>query len=234
MINKAKSIYIKNIKQLLILSIMIVLPVALFEELVLSKYQIDTTTLISDKLVVYLLVSLVLSEILIIYRITVIRLAFDDLLAEKRGISGLFDFSLRVWPKLFITELLLSLMIAIGFMLCVIPGIVIFVLSYYYIFIVVRDNVWGRKVFDASNAYARKNIALVIGFITISVILAFVFGSIDFAISFILKDFDIALSLANIVTYVILQLAAAFIDICIAVYLNDTKLEDEMPNDVNM
>ena len=231
---KAFELFKNNFKQILIFSLMILLPVTIIQEFLLvpfapelpevsqSASQEMLESYYSDtKILWYFLGAILLSLFTELYRIGTIKIAFEALEEKTVGISEIMDFSMRIWPKTIITTLLYALFVAFGFMLCFIPGILMYVIYFFYLQIIVLTGIWGRKALVVSSFYTKKILGK-------TVVVILVGMGLQFSVSLVASVFQIIIPntivSSVIVAFVLFagQLCSTYTDMLAAVFVHET------------
>lgn len=226
---KAFNIFKTKFSSIFILSAMIILPVYLIQEFLLvpftpeisvedaATYQMDT------KMIWYLLGALIVSLFTELHKVTIIKLTFESLESRDISVTEMMDFSMRIWPKTLLTTLLYALFVALGFMLFFIPGMMMFVLYYFYIQVVVIYGIWGRAALGVSSLYAKRMLNKTITIVLIGFVLQY---AISLGVS-LLQDVvpgRIASQAVGVAIFFVCQFIITFIDIFATVCVHDTNL----------
>jgi len=231
---KALELFKNNFFKIFILSLMILLPVSIIQEVLLlpnvpelprdaSQEMIESYY--ADPRVLYsYLAFLLLSLFSLLYRLAAIKLSFDTLESKSTGISEALDFSMRIWPKAIFTTIIFAIFIAFGFMLFVLPGIIMYIMYFFYLHIIVLLGIWGRGTFVISSFFTKKIFKKTIAAILLHVALKVAFSLIaSFAYGKIPNEM-----IANVVMVFIVfvgQICATYTDVLAAVYIKETKLD---------
>lgn len=213
-----------NIGKILLLSIIIVLPVYVFQEFFLVKYMPETTSMSDKNFMWYSVASMLLSALIVMFRIAVIKISFCELYGKNNTVSELMEFSMKAWPKSFLTTLLWGIFIVFGFMLFIIPGFIFYILYYLSQHVIVKDEIWGKNALFVSQLYVKNNILKII-------LLALLTFAVSFAGAFIL-DFlgrflgnsGLIFSGVSVVCMMLVQIVSSFIDVYIAVYMSEINI----------
>lgn len=110
----------------------------------------------SSKLLTYLGITMLLSAFSLIVQIGVmliVRNHRDGVVTEFRDV---FEMALRLFPKVLLTQILAGVLMAIGFLFCVLPGVFMYYVFYMIPYGVVYTELWGRKGLFVSSLYSRK------------------------------------------------------------------------------
>ncbi len=169
-----------NIANILLLILLISLPIALIQSCVVdARFDLDGVMHViseaqakleagerlasegalmdaSSKLLIYFCITMLLSAFSLIVQIGImlmVRNHRDGVVTEFRDI---FEMSLRLFPKVLLTQILAGIMMAIGLLFCVLPGIFMYYVFYMVPYGVVYTELWGRKGLFVSSLYARK------------------------------------------------------------------------------
>ena len=222
---KAFNIFKTNFSAIFILSLMIILPVYLIQEFLLvpftpeisaedaAAYSMDT------KMIWYLLGALIISLFTELHKVSVVKLTFESLESREISISEIMDFSMRLWPKTLLTTLLYALFVAFGFMLFFIPGMMMFVLYYFYIQVVVFYGIWGRSALGISSLYAKRMLNKTITIVLVGFVLQY---GISLGVS--LLQNVIPSQITAVAVFFVGQFIITFIDIFATVCVHDTNL----------
>ena len=139
--NNTIRIFKENFMKLLVLTLMIVLPVYLVQEVIIMPYFPAKMEVGDVRAIWYTLSIWLISLFLYVFRIAVIKLSYHSLEGKQSTISDLMDFSVRLWPKILLTTLLYAISVTCGLMLFFFPGI-IYILS----ICICPDRSVGEKV----------------------------------------------------------------------------------------
>ena len=213
---------------IMVLSLMIVLPVYLIQEFLLVPFTPelpeDMTGYRPDsKLLWYFLGMLLVSLLIELYKICIIKLSYETLESRAITVSEIMDFSMRIWPKTILTTLLYALFVAFGFMLLFFPGMMMFVLYYFYIQVIVMTGIWGKPSLGISSIYARKMLNKTI---TIVLLNLFIQYCISLAVALVQQQIPgtIASAAVGVLIFFAGQFIVTFIDIFATVCVHDTPL----------
>lgn len=231
---KAFELFKDNFIKIFILSLMILLPVTIVQEVLLLPFVPELPQDASEEMiasyyedprVLYALLGfLLLSMFTLLYRIGTIKLSFESLESRKIGINEIMDFSMRIWPKVMLTTILFAVFVAFGLMLFFLPGIVMCIMYFFYLHIVVLLEIWGRSTFAISSFYTKKIFSKTLAVIALWVVLQMMF---NFAAS-VVKSAIPDEMISNIAAAGILfvgQICATYTDILAAVFVKETKLD---------
>lgn len=119
----------------------------------------------SSKMLVYVALTTLLSSFSLVVHIGVmllIRNHRNGVVAEFRDV---FESALRLFPKVWLTQLLAGVFILFGLMLCFLPGIFMYFIYYMVPYSVVYTQLWGRKGLFVSSLYSRKYGKRIVGMI---------------------------------------------------------------------
>lgn len=226
--SKTFSIIKNNFGRLLILSFMIVLPVCIFQGLVLDKYMPENENMFDKKQIWYLAGLLLLSCITLLYKTCVIKISFDAISGQNNSISELMDFAMKIWPKMIATLIIWSFFVAFGFMFFIIPGIVFFVTYYLNQHVVIKEEIWGRNALMISQLYARNNIFKIIGSF-----FAYMGITVFCEVAFIVFErffvhYPSVCLVASLAEMWFIQVASSIIDIYLAVNMSQTKIDFDL------
>ena len=213
-----------NIGKILFLSIIIVLPVYIFQEFFLAKYMPENTSMGDKSLMWYSVVSMLLSALMMIFRIAVIKISFDELSGKNNTVSELMEFSMKTWPKSFLTTLLWGIFIVFGFMLFIIPGFIFFILYYLGQHVVVKDEIWGKNALFVSQLYVKNNILKIILLALLTFVFSFVGAFALDILSRFLGNSCLIFSGVSVVCMMLVQIVSSFIDVYIAVYMSEINI----------
>ena len=221
------AIFKDNFKILFLLSLMIVLPVYVIQEVIILPYFPDEMAVDDPKLIWYTLSVGLISLFIYVYRIASIRLAFNVLEGDgtyKSDIAGLMDFAVRFWPKIIVTALIYAISVAFGLMFFVFPGIIFFVSYVYYQYVSVKTGIWGRPSLMLSSMYMRKSLGYAAGIAFGTLVIRLIFTYIiDFVQSLIPNGFAETAAVVSI--YVFLELFMCIVDIFVSQYIYNTKID---------
>lgn len=226
---KAFNIFKTKFPAIFILSLMIILPVYLIQEFLLvpftpeisaedaAAYSMDT------KMIWYLMGALIISLFTELHKVTIIKLTFESLESRDISVTEIMDFSMRLWPKTLVTTLLYALFVAFGFMLFFIPGMMMFVLYYFYIQVVVLYGIWGRGALGVSSLYAKKMLNKTITIVLVGFVLQY---GISLGVSLLQNVIpnQIASQVTAVAVFFVGQFIISFIDIFATVCVHDTDL----------
>lgn len=170
----------KNLKYILLLVLLVSLPIALLRVYlvdarfdsghvmnVLNKaaesYASGDETALNgiaqdaySKMLLYMGLTLFLSSFSLLLHAGVILLSRAFHRREETDFRTVFDGALRIFPKLWLTQLLADVMTALGLMLCFLPGIFLYFVFFMTPYAVVLTGLWGRKGLFVSSLYTRK------------------------------------------------------------------------------
>ncbi|MFR1517334.1 MAG: hypothetical protein ACLSVG_00960 [Clostridia bacterium] len=225
--NNTIRIFKNHFKTLLLLSLMIVLPVYLIQEFLITPALPGDLQSGDARTLWYMMSMWLISLFLYVYRIAVIKLSYDALEEKSSNIPELMDFSVRLWPKILLTTLLYAISVTCGMMLFFFPGLILFVSYTFYQYVAVRSGLWGRKALFLSSLYTKKSIgkaaAIAFGTVLIRYILSY---SITFLES---KIPNVILAAAlGVLLFLLVELATCLIDIYVSDYIFHTKIEFDL------
>lgn len=236
---KSFNVFKSNFLTIFILFLMIVLPVYLIQEFLLTPYapeipdNITTENIASQsqaytfdsKTLWYFAGMLIVNLFSMLYKIGVIKLSYSTLESSdlKLNVNEIMDFSMRLWPKTILTTFVYAIFVAFGFMLFFFPGMMMLALYYFYIQVVVIYGIWGRPSFAVSTLYARKMLNKTITIVLINIAFPYCisFGTI------LLQRVIHNEILSHIVAFAVFffgQLILTFLDIFATVCVHDTAL----------
>ena len=231
---KALNIFKLNFVKILILSLMIILPVYLMQEFLLVPFtpelptETDLETLesysVDSSLLWFFFGAILLSLLTELYKIGIIKLSYESLESRNISVSEIMDSSMRIWPKTILTTLLYSLFVACGFMLFFIPGMIMYVLYFFYMQIVVITGIWGRGSFLISSLYVKKMLNKTIGLVLFGIVLQYSVSLLASVAQLAISN-SIVSSAAAVVIFFLGQFAITYMDILATVLLYDTKLD---------
>lgn len=225
--NNTIRIFKENFMKLFVLTLMIVLPVYLVQEVVIMPYFPAEMEVGDVRTIWYTLSIWLISLFLYVFRIAVIKLSYYSLEGKQSTISDLMDFSVRLWPKILLTTLLYAISVTCGLMLFFFPGIILFVAYTFYQYVSVRTGLWGRKSLFLSSLYAKKSMgkaaAIAFGTVLIRYVLSYAVTSLEDVITNPILSTGIAILL-----FVLVELISTLIDIFVSDYIFHTKLDFDL------
>lgn len=231
---KALNIFKLNFVKILILSFMIILPVYLIQEFLLVPFtpelpaQTDIEALESystdSSILWYFLGVILLGMLTELHKIGIIKLSYESLESRNINVSEIMDFSMRIWPKTILTTLLYSLFVACGIMLFFIPGMIMYVLYFFYIQVVVITGIWGRGSFLISSLYVKKMLNKTIGLVLFGIVLQYSVALLASVAQLAISN-SVVSSAVAVVIFFLGQFVVTYTDILATVLLCDTKLE---------
>ena len=169
-----------NLKYILLLVLLISLPVAIIQACVVdTRIDLAAVTKVVDdaqaklevgetigseaalmdattKMLTYYGISMLLSSFSMIVQIGVMLIIRNRSKGIVTGFGDVFETSMRLFPKVWLTQLLGSILMAIGLMFCVLPGLFMYFVFYMVPYGVVYTELWGRKGLLVSSLYSRK------------------------------------------------------------------------------
>ena len=94
---------------------------------------------------------------------------------EQPGFSALFELAFRSFPKLWLTMFFVRFSVFMGFMLCFIPGVLLYYVFQFSAFSVVFCGLWGRKAGFVSSlatrVYPKPSLICALTFFAVSEVL---------------------------------------------------------------
>ena len=221
---KTVQIIKNNIGKILLLSIIIVLPVYIFQEFFLAKYMPVTASMNDKSFMWYSVVSMLLSALIMLFRIAVIKISFDELYGKSNTVSELMEFSMKAWPKSFLTTLLWGVFIVFGFMLFIIPGFIFYVLYYLSQHVIVKDEIWGKNALFISQLYAKNNVFKIILLALLTFAISFLGAFALDVLSRFLGNNWVLYSSVSVLCLMLVQIVSSFIDVYIAVFMSEINI----------
>ena len=218
-------IYKENLKKILLLAAMILLPIYVIREFVIQSFVPKGMAVDDPRTIWYLLSVWLVDLFLLVFRIAVIKLSFDTMDGKSTGIQDAMDFSVRLWPKLMLTAVLFGISIVFGLMIFVFPAILLFVSYTFYQYVSVKTGLWGRKSLFLSSLYSKKNIGKA-AFIAFGS--AFLQYILSLAISTVNQELlpnAVARPLLRVALSIVADLLICVVDIYISHYINSVNLE---------
>lgn len=170
----------RNLHYVLLLILLISLPIALVQTCVVdTRIDLDGITQVihdtqaqieagepitsegafadaSKKLLIYYGITMLLSSFSLIVQVSVMLMIRNHKQGAPTVFRDVFEASVRLFPKVWLTQLLGSLLMAIGLMFCILPGIFMYFVFYMVPYGVVYTELWGRKGLFVSSLYSRK------------------------------------------------------------------------------
>lgn len=175
--------FFRNFPYILLLLLLISVPINLIQACVVdvSLTQDGALNLSEDylsdtlsKYLVYLFLSFVLTSVLNMLYIGVLLILKQDRDGEPVNFRSVFEHAFMLLPKVWLTQILSGLLIGIGLMFFVLPGIILYYIFYMVPFAVVYTEEWGRKGLQAASRYTRKYGRKVVGIILFDLAYRFV------------------------------------------------------------
>lgn len=174
--------FFRNFHYVLLLLLLISLPISLiqtfvvdlrFEFIDIAQMQENPTDSLY-KMAIYMLLTALLSSILTMLFIGVILLRKSDFEGKPVCFREIFEKSLTLLPKVWVTELLSGILVCIGLMFFMLPGIILYYIFYMVPYAVVIREEWGRYGLYVASRYPRKHGRKVLGIILFDLVYRFV------------------------------------------------------------
>lgn len=170
--------FFHNFKYILLLVLLISLPVSLiqacivdvrFDQSGMFETQGDLSDVLS-KYLVYLVLSSILTAILTMLHIGVMLLRKCDYDGTPVRFREIFEKSMVLLPKVWVTQILSGIIVGIGFMFFMLPGILLYYIFYMVPYAVVYREEWGRRGLFVASCYPRKHRRPVLGIIVFDLV----------------------------------------------------------------
>lgn len=151
------------------ISLVAMIPLIIGIALITTKNTIPGTvlTVIGSILGVFVLVALQAAGY---YQIQ----SFVD--ASPKSIRDLLSLGKKLALPLFLTLLLLGLLVSLGFILLIIPGIILWVWFTFVVVVMINENVWGLAALKSSRNLVKGRFWKVLGYSAFCLLLAFVYS----------------------------------------------------------
>lgn len=96
--------------------------------------------------------------------------------ASPKSIRDLLSLGKKLALPLFLTLLLLGLLVSLGFILLIIPGIILWVWFTFVVVVMINENVWGLAALKSSRNLVKGRFWKVLGYSAFCLLLAFVYS----------------------------------------------------------
>lgn len=130
----------------------------------------------SSKVMIYFALTALLSSFSLLVHIAVMLLCRNEHEGKTGDFRDVFEEAIRLFPKVWLTQLLASVLIAIGLMFCFLPGIFMYYVFYMVPYAVAFTGLWGRKGLFVSSLYSRKHGRKVLGMILAGIVFSSLSG----------------------------------------------------------
>ncbi len=225
--------FARNFKYILLLLLIVSLPAALLQACVVDarfdmagvltvieqateQYEADPSAVpdsilsaASFKMMLYFALTTLISTLSVLIHMGIMLLCRDDRQGVRICFRDIFEESLRLFPKVWLTQLLSSLLIAIGLMFCFIPGILMAYVFYMVPYAVVYTGFWGRKGLYVASLYTRKRGLVVLLLIVAGFAFSYISGfGINLLLQFLPEQTGVIEMMVNTLFYCIRDLLA--------------------------
>lgn len=228
----------RNIKYVLLLILLISLPIALVQACVVdTRVDLDGITQVindaqaqleagepiisegaladaSKKLLVYYGITMLLSSFSLIVQVGVMLMIRNHKQGALTVFRDVFEVSIRLFPKVWLTQLLGSLLMAIGLMFCILPGVFMYFVFYMVPYGVVYTELWGRKGLFVSSLYSRKYGRKVLVMMISGILYSFVISWIVQTLMGFIPNTNILVAISGTVAYCLQDLFACIPTAC--------------------
>lgn len=96
--------------------------------------------------------------------------------ASPKSIRDLLSLGKKLALPLFLTLLLLGLLVSLGFILLIIPGIILWVWFTFVVVVMINENVWGLAALKSSRNLVKGRFWKILGFLGLCLLLTFVYS----------------------------------------------------------
>ncbi len=182
----------------------------------------------SSKMLVYVALTTLLSSFSLVVHIGVMLLIRNHRNGVVTEFQDVFESALRLFPKVWLTQLLAGFFILFGLMFCFLPGIFMYFIYYMVPYSVVYTQLWGRKGLFISSLYSRKYGKKIVGMILFGMLFSGVSGFITGFVSGLFSDGTLPGYVMDILAYCLSDLFSCLL---IAVY---SGFALTMPLDVDL
>lgn len=163
--------FFRNFPYILLLLLLISVPINLMQACIVDVHLAESDVLnmtenvsgALSKYLIYMFLSFLLTSVLNLLYIGVMLLRKCDYDGATVDFRTIFEKSLTLLPKVFVTQILSGILVGIGLMFFVLPGIILYYVFYMVPFAVVYTEEWGRKGLHVASLYPRKNGRKVVG-----------------------------------------------------------------------
>ena len=179
----AFSIFRRNFKVIFLIVLLIMLPVVavqvffvnpgfesrgiieslseLMAKETLDESETEMVSQLGNRMLIYYGISAFLGSFFLICRAAAVFIVKREtgFVSEKDpygDFNSLLEGSFKIFPKLWLTQFIVVFMVLFGFMLCFIPGLLMFYLYQFTSFAVVFTGTWGRKSTFISGIAVKK------------------------------------------------------------------------------
>ncbi len=165
--------FFRNFPYILLLILLISLPVSLiqacivdvrFEQSGIFEMKEDMSGALS-KYMIYNLLSILLTSILTMLHIGVMLLRKCNFDGTPVNFRAIFEKSMVLLPRVWLPQILSGIIVGIGLIFFLLPGILLYYIFYMVPYAVVYTEEWGRRGLYVASRYPRKHGRKVVGMI---------------------------------------------------------------------
>lgn len=202
---------------------MILFPVFFIQEVIVSPLLPQKISATDTRLIWYFLLIIIMSFFTMLYDICIIKITYNHFESKSESISDTMAFALRLWPKAIATSVIYAFSIFFGFMLFVLPGIILLFAYYLYLYILVRTGLWGRKALLLSHFYTKADIKKIVSVSVAFLLLSHILSQGIYKLQSLIpvKSFSL---FAAFLLFWFMQTAFSLVTVYFASYVFNTKI----------